>query len=105
MCKSNVWEANGRRAWDGNQTWPANRIDPCITHLINALNGHPNMVTLASCCGHGVYPLTVIVRDYNSGKVKELLTGKEIKGRTKKFYKADSLGRYYVPEVSEPKDA
>lgn len=101
MCKSNVWDANRYR----DAKWPSSRIDPCITHLVNALNGHPQMVTLASCCGHGVYPLTVIVKDYEQeGRIFELLTGKEIKGRSKKFYRADRKGRYYVPEVSEPKN-
>ena len=109
MCKSNVWRSNGVRLFRGRigegkgVTWPANKIDSCITHLINALNGHPHIVTLASCCGHGVYPLTVIVKDLEGGRIYELLTNRTIKGRSKKFYKADPSGRYYVPEVSTPK--
>lgn len=109
MCRSNVWDNNStrlfkRRAGLGKGgVWPTNRIDPCITQLINSLNGNPNMVTLASCCGHGVYPLTVVVKDYSKGgKILELLTGKEIRGRTKKFYRSDKEGRYYLPEVSRP---
>lgn len=101
MCQSKVWRSNRERALAGEgKTWPSSRIDPCITHLINALNANPHLVTLASCCGHDIYPLTVIVKDLKSGRIFELLTNKTIKGRTKKFYKADAYGRYFVPEVS-----
>jgi len=54
------------------------------------------MVTLASCCGHGKYPETIVVKtiygmfEWNSGvKIP----------RKKRFYIKDSEGIYYIPEV------
>lgn len=56
--------------------------------------------TVACCCGHGKYPMSIVIRD-NLG-VYELFSGKEIP-RKKKFYKRDGDGYYYIPEVSKPK--
>lgn len=37
-------------------------VDPCIAGIVHALNAG-GMPTVASCCGHGHRPGTVILRD------------------------------------------
>jgi len=75
------------------------KIDPCMVELITRLN--EGLQTLACCCGHGKYQRTIIFRNYE-GRIIELITGIEIP-RKKKFYKRDSEGFYYIPEVCEAK--
>ncbi len=78
------------------------RIDPCMSHLIPYINARVGQgVTVACCCGHGKYPMT-IVEEKNDGRIIEGLSGKEIP-RTKRFYKKDKKGYYYIPEVSNEK--
>jgi hypothetical protein len=90
-----------RKFGGGNKFRPASKIDRCIRNLISTLNTVPGRLTLSSCCGHGVYPMTIVVMDQSTGKVTELMSGKEIP-RKDRFYKADVRGRYYIPEVSKP---
>ena len=56
--------------------------------------------TLGSCCGHGRYPSTILIR-YNSVAIVDLFTGKLIP-RKRNFYRTDSDGYYYLPEISDP---
>lgn len=81
------------------------RIDKCIRNLVAALKFNPSFDVLASCCGHGRYPMTLIVRDEDaSGSViRDLISGARIP-RTRNFYRKDVRGFYYIPEVSKPKD-
>lgn len=94
-----------------------NRIDPCLKPLLKWLEKRGYNV-VSSCCGHSVYPMTVVVRtqwdvvgrfgDFSRkiekeiirGTYTELFSGKEIL-RCKKFYKKDKNGFYYIPEVME----
>ena len=71
-------------------------MDPCMRTLIEALR-LDGLVTLASCCGHGRYPPTAIVRD-DDGNAREYFTGRIIP-RRRRFYRRDAGGMYYVPEV------
>jgi hypothetical protein len=80
------------------------KIDKCMTKLIEFINTHPNVKTIACCCGHGRYNMSIIVT-YKTGLdgdwewgVKELLSGVEL-GARKKYYKQDKDGYYYIPEV------
>ena len=84
-----------------NRKNDSRRIDPCIKNLIKnlklALNGDYEL--LASCCGHGKYPMTLIVGVGISGRMRwDLVSGKYI-SRKKRFYKKDKQGYYYIPEV------
>ena len=63
-----------------------NRIDKCMTKLIEALN-REGYKTYGSCCGHGKYPMTIIMRDANTIKY-DFISGKRIY-RDKKYYKKD----------------
>lgn len=89
MCKRTKYMRNG--------------IDPCLRPLIKWLNkeGHE---TVASCCGHGKYPMTIVVEIYWAEKTKfvEVLSGITIH-RKKKFYKKDKKGFYFIPETVEVK--
>jgi len=90
MCKATTYKKR-----------PNARIDFCIRNLIRAINNSPFIVTMASCCGHGVYPLTIVVKDLTSKRIYELLTDTTIP-RTRNFYKHDGNGLYFIPEVTEP---
>ena len=76
--------------------WGDTRIDPCIRKLINSLNNHGTK-TLASCCGHGKYDMSIIVK-YNDNEVFDLISDTNIP-RKRRFYKRDKQGVYYIPEV------
>ena len=67
------------------------RVDSCIRHLVNSLSMH-GYHTVASCCGHGKYPMTIVCK--NRGREKnnhfELISGLDNISRKRKFYKKDS---------------
>ena len=80
------------------------RIDPCMRELIFNLKvllmkGN-NLV--ACCCGHGKYPMTIVIKGFK-GVIFDLVSNKEIP-RTRRFYKKDSEGYYYIPETIEAKN-
>ena len=86
MCKLNKHNA-GRR------------IDPCLKPLIEFLQDSV-YDTVGCCCGHEKYPITVVVKESWKGKdyFLELFTQTELP-RTKRFYKKDKQGYYYIPET------
>ncbi|MEK6935975.1 MAG: hypothetical protein AABW67_04240 [Nanoarchaeota archaeon] len=77
-----------------------NRIDKCMNPLINWLNGR-RIETLACCCGHNRYPMTIVVLRLRKYPY-ELLSQRFIP-RRKKFYIKDKQGYYYIPEVCKEK--
>lgn len=73
-------------------------IDTCMKKGIEHLNRR-DVKTLASCCGHGRYPMTIVM--FNGvAEPYELFSMKTIP-RKKRFYRKDKDGYYYIPEVSE----
>ena len=72
------------------------RLDPCIRILID--NMMDNCNTVASCCGHGKYPMTIICE--MNGEYFDIVSDTEIP-RSKRFYKKDKQGYYYIPEVQK----
>ena len=74
------------------------RIDDCMKEKIKDLNMHT--LTLACCCGHGRYPESIIIRTKKG--IFEYHSGLQIK-RTRRFYKIDSDGYYYIPELEDKK--
>jgi len=88
MCKLNLHNCGGR-------------IDPCMKEFINSL-GILGIETLACCCGHGKYKMSVVVTDCINQPF-DLISGKEIP-RKKRFYKKDKQGYYYIPEVLNEKE-
>jgi len=55
---------------------------------------------MASCCGHGVYPMTIVIRRMKKDKWEnlEILSDTVIPRKTK-IYRKDNEGRYFIPEV------
>jgi hypothetical protein len=72
------------------------RVDPCMRGLIAYLNSH-GIETISCCCGHGVYPMSIIVREAD-GTVRDICSGATIR-RRKRFYRTDLVGLYFVPEA------
>lgn len=75
------------------------RVDSCIRHLINSLSLH-GYHTVSCCCGHGKYPMTIVCKNRRRKEMNhfELISGLDLP-RRRKFYKKDSEGYYYIPEV------
>jgi hypothetical protein len=71
------------------------RIDPCMKQAI-AFFKLRKVKTLASCCGHNKYPPSVVVEC--EGQIMEVYSG-AILPRKKRFYKRDSEGHFFIPEV------
>jgi len=72
------------------------RIDQCMNSLISNLNTY-GIKTYASCCGHGRYPMTIIIKHKN-GMFFDICNTIFIP-RKRNFYKRDNLGYYYIPET------
>ncbi len=70
-------------------------IDECIKNLIRILN-EKGIRTKSSCCGHNIYPMTIIVWDL---KVYREILSNIVIPRKRNFYKKDKEGYYYIPEV------
>ena len=80
--------------------WNKTRVDSCMRVMLNYLQNFNR--TLSCCCGHGVYPETVVIRT-ESGEILEYFSRTKIP-RQKRFYKKDKDGFYYIPEVCGEKD-
>lgn len=77
------------------------RIDPCIKELIRNLNWiMSRWKPVGSCCGHGRYPMTIVVQIDKYCQPYELMHGIWLDRKTK-FYKKDSKGYYFIPEVQQ----
>lgn len=75
---------------------PNPRIDSCMRPWIRLLEslGVENIV--ACCCGHSKYPATIVLRKLTG--FYEAFSNTKI-NRKRKFYKRDSEGVYFIPEV------
>lgn len=78
------------------------RIDKCIRLLIKFVQ-RCGYDTVASCCGHCKYPLTIVCKRYGGyrGLVTYELFTNVIIPRKRRFYKRDKKGYFYIPEVEE----
>lgn len=74
------------------------RIDKCMRKLVRWLNIFLPFEIKACCCGHGKYPMTLVVMDSKLKIPYEIFSGKNIP-RKRNFYKRDGEGYYYIPEV------
>ena len=71
-------------------------IDSCIAEKIEAINLVDGFRTMGSCCGHGIYRPTIIIE--RSGVIYEYYS-RTLIPRKRNFYRKDSNGIYYLPEV------
>jgi hypothetical protein len=78
--------------------WGDTRIDPCMREFIRSVSDTSNSFkTLACCCGHGKYHMTIVAKDIR-GNIFEMFSGVDIP-RAKRFYRRDNEGIYYIPEA------
>lgn len=70
-----------------------------MKNLIEYLQ-YRDVITLSCCCGHGKYPMTIVVRSFVDGKPLEIMSKTNIP-RAKNFYKKDKKGYYYIPEIKK----
>ena len=70
-------------------------IDPCLRMAMVMLKGQ-NVKVLASCCGHGIYPMSIVIEV--KGFPVELFSGRRIP-RVTRFYRRDAQGVFYIPET------
>lgn len=80
-----------------------NIMDKCMKEEIKSLNSL-GLRTIASCCGHKRYRKTIIIPMNKDGVQGgfEIFTAIFIP-RTRKFYKKDKQGYYFIKEVSKEK--
>lgn len=75
------------------------RIDKCLVYIIKDLNKSPRLKSLASCCGHGKYNSTIVVKD-KKGNIFEYYSNYLLGPRKRnRYYKKDKEGFYFIPEV------
>lgn len=72
------------------------RIDECLREEIKEINSTGDLIkTIASCCGHGKYPKTIIIR--HRGHYLEWYSRTPLKKpKLNRFYKKDKQGYYYL---------
>ncbi len=85
------------------------KIDQCIQQVIKDINTTWEGLyeTVASCCGHKVFPTTIVVHDIHNDTYFEWYTKRWLKGKykngkpRKRWYKRRGKYRgsmYYLPE-------
>jgi hypothetical protein len=77
------------------------RVDTCLKPIIERLN-ELGVKTYMCCCGHGRYKPTILYKPINSRCIYEFLSGWMMIG-DKRFYKKDSKGYFYIPQIEEEK--
>lgn len=87
----------------------ARKIDPCLVKELDEIRDtfprfKEKFEMLMSCCGHGKYSKTLIVRNRFSGSCFEWFSNTHLEGTKRAdsrepFYKRDSDGYYFIPEV------
>ena len=89
--------------------YPA-KVDDCMAREVIRIQNRLNLKVcpatmhlkvVASCCGHGIYPKTVIIRNdgHNTEKLHYEYYTDELIPRTRNFYHKDKKGYYYIREV------
>jgi len=89
----------------------AKKIDPCLVEELKTIkNTFPRFKEkfemIMSCCGHGKYKKTLIVKNKFSNHYFEWFSGISLEGTQRakigaSFYKRDEEGYYYIPEVEK----
>lgn len=72
------------------------RVDACIRLEIEELN-RQGFMTVGSCCGHGIYPKTILIK--RRGQTI-LLNPETVIPRTRNLYRKDDDGYYFIPEAA-----
>ena len=83
------------------------RIDPCLVNKIDGINQRGLFRTLSSCCGHGKYRSTIVALSRETNIACDYYTGALLsmgKRKRNRYYKKDTEGFYYIPEVRRQSD-
>ncbi len=72
-------------------------IDKCMIPLLAVLKAYTPYKVIACCCGHKKYPMTIVYEN-GKGNIWELISDIKMT-RTKRFYRRDAEGYYYIPET------
>lgn len=76
------------------------RIDKCMMETIANINKEGRYRTLASCCGHNVYPKTIVVKDKLTGIILEYYSQIQLQFRKRnRYYKTDNEKFYFIPQL------
>ena len=95
MCK----KRNSTEVPYKNQSGHNAKVDNCLVGELISINLSVRYKSISSCCGHGKYPKTIIVKD-KKGLIFELHS-KIVIPRKRRFYiKNKENGLYHIPEVS-----
>ena len=77
--------------------------DKCMKGLIKFIKDKTRFDPIMSCCGHGRYAPSLIVRDPAVAEFSrcpfDIFSGVQFKHNQKKFYKKDKDGYYFIPEI------
>ena len=73
-------------------------VDGCLPILLKVLNENKQRTTLASCCGHGKYHPSIVVKLPGFQYPLEIFSGEFIL-RKSRFYIKDTNGFYFIPEA------
>lgn len=78
------------------------RIDKCMREIVDTINKKGVYRTLSSCCGHGKYPKTIVVRDRFTKEILEYFSKTPLDTKKRnRYYKRDKEGFYFIPELEE----
>jgi len=78
--------------------WGDTRIDPCMKNICKFIVENTNFKVLMCCCGHGKYPMSIVVKDIHYNQQFEIFSGVMLNDK-KRFYKRDKKGMYFIPEL------
>lgn len=81
------------------------KIDKCMETIVKTLSWvlKDKFSVVACCCGHGKYPMTLVMDDKFNNRRLEMFSATPIP-RKKRFYRKDKQGYYYIPEVLKLKE-
>ena len=77
------------------------RIDKCLFPLIQQINEKGLYQTISSCCGHGMYFPTIVVKDISNNILEYFTKIRLKKPKRNRFYKKDKSNNHYYlnPEL------
>ena len=84
------------------------QIDSCLQEELRHLQAlsYSNQVFISSCCGHGIYQKTAVLRDKITNKCYEFYSRVQLHDydprkdkRHNTYYKKDKEGIYFIPEL------
>lgn len=76
------------------------RVDACLPPVIERIRAE-GFKPVASCCGHGMYPATVVVR-CPDGSMMEYFTKVILPFKKRhRYYTRDDEGYYYIKECNK----